>query len=699
MNRTSLLPAPWFMVALVALGHPAPAVSQPVEPPPPMEARSIEFPPFQEFTLDNGLQVVILSYGSQPVMSARLYAPGGSSLEPRDRAGLAGLAAEVLTRGTETRSATEISEAIEGVGGSLGASGGQDWLTVSASVLTEHAATAFELLGDVVRHATFPEEEVELARRRTLSSLQASLGQPQAIAQRHFSALVYGAEHPYGVSPTPRTVEAITRDDLLSFRDRVLQPDGALLLVAGRVDRSRMEELVRRHLGDWEPGDAVEVELPTVPTSPETRIHLIHRPGSSQSVIALGHPGVEPDHPDYFPLVVMNRILGGGSDARLFRILREEKGWTYGAYSQFTRPADRGVFRATTEVRPEVTDSTLVELLNQVERIRTEPVPAEELEAARNYLAGSFPLRLETAGQVAGQLASNLLLGLPLEDLTRYPEGIRSVTAEEVQRVAREHLHPDQATVVVVGDGGAILDQLEPLAPVDIYDVEGNPIERDELLAAAEAMDWDASRLEEGTRRYDIYIQGTAQGSAEYRLERDGGDWVSTASQTSAMGSQETRLRFSTDDLSPRGIEIRGEPGPAGMAVELSVDSGRIRGTLELPPQMGGNRDMDQELGEGVLLPGMEEYALAVAELSEGARISIPYLNLLADEQGVLEARVRGQEEVSVPAGTFQVWRVELTGGQVPMVLYLRADAPHMLIRQEYQGQPIRLDLTSIGPL
>lgn len=682
-----------LVLSAVLLGQPREGLAQ-AEPPPSLGQASIAFPDFEEFTLENGLRVVVLSYGTQPVMSARLYVPGGRSVEPADRAGLAGLTATVLTRGTETRSAPEISEIIEGVGGSLNASAGQDWFSVSTVVLTEHAEVGFDLLEDVVLRASFPDDEVELARRQTLSALQAELGQPQAIAQRHFSAMVYGDDHPYGVSATPSTVNAVARDDMVDFRDRLLQPDGALLLVAGRVDRTRIEELARRHFGDWGAGERVEVDLPPATERSDTRIRLVNRPGSVQSVIVVGHLAMEPHDPDYFAASVMNRVLGGGSDARLFRILREEKGWTYSAFSQLTRPAQRGVFRAVTEARTEVTDSALVEIVSQMERLRSEPIPAAELDGARNFLAGSFPLRLETADQVASQLASTLLLDLPLEDLTGYPDRIRQVQADDAQEAARSHVHPQRAAIVVVGDGAQLLERLEAIAPIDIVDVEGNPVSREELVAAADPVEWDGTRLEEGIRRYDVYIQGNPMGSAEYRLERDGDAWISTSVVT-AMGAQETRLRFSVDRLEPRSSEM--ELGQLSMS--LQVEDGRLVGSLQLPPQMGGDREVDEAMEPGLLLPGMEEFALAVADLSDGARIGIPILNLLEDRRVTLDARVTGLEEISVPAGEFQVWRVELAGGDQPMILYLRAEAPHVLVRQEYQGQPVRLDLTGIGPL
>jgi zinc protease len=697
--RTRLLSAPLLIALLVIPSWSSPAAAQETEPPPPMEQRPIEFPGFEEFTLENGLRVVVLTYGTQPVATVRLYAPGGGRLEPLELAGLASMTATVLTKGTGTRSAVEISETIEGLGGSLSAAGLQDEFYVTASALTDHLTAAFELMADVVKNATFPEDEVELARRQQLSSLQAQLGQPQAIAGRRFASVLYGDEHPYGVGSTPESVRAIRRDDLVAFRDRVLRPEGSLLLVAGRVERDEVERLARTHLGDWTGRAATPPALSVPPGRDRTHIYLVHRPGSVQSNIALGHLGIEPDNPDYFPLEVMNRILGGGSDSRLFRILREERGWTYGAYSQFTRPAEVGRFQAGAEVRTEVTDSTVVELLHQMERLRSEPVPADELDAARNYLAGSFPLRLETAGQVAGQLASTLLRGLPMDDLTRYPERIRAVTGEEVRRVAREYLHPDRSAIVVVGDASAVLESLEAIAPVSLFDVEGGTLSRDEVLGAPEAVAWDASRLEEELRRYEFYVQGNPMGVADYRLERDGDDWVSTQTMSAMGSSQETRLRFSAADLSPRSLDQELAQGPMNVQANLEVADGMLRGNVNLPPQMGGAREVQEAFPDGTFLPGMEEFALAVADLDEGVRLSIAYYDVMQGNRVTLEARVRGREEVTVSAGAFDAWRVELSGGQMPMILYLRVESPHILIRQDFGGQPIRLDLSARSPL
>jgi zinc protease len=688
-----------LLLAFGALGMAwaAPLTAQVTEPPPPLQEHPIQFPDFQEFTLENGLRVVMVPYGTQPIVSARLYARGGSALDPAGKAGLASLTAAVLTRGTGSRSADEISEEIEGVGGSLGASAGSDFLVVSVSSLTDHVETAFELLADVALNARFPGEELELERRRTLSGLQAQLGQPQAIAQRRFGEVVYGADHPYGANPVPETVQGVDREDVIRYRDRVLHPANTLLLVAGRIESDRMEALVRQHFGGWIPADPVDLEVPDPPRRDEAVIYLVHRPGSVQSVIGMGHAAVRPGHPDRFALEVMNRVLGGGVDARLFRILREERGWTYGAGSQITRPAGPGIFRAITEVRTEVTDSVLVELTSQLWRLRDEPVPDEEMDAAREYLAGSFPLRLETPMQVAGQIATTLLLELPLEEVTDYPQRIRQVSPEDVQRVAREHLHPDRAAIVVVGDGTQLLEKLEGMAPIRLFDPRGRALSREDVLGTAEPAAWDPARLRAGLQRYDVYVQGTPMGTAEYELVREGAEWVSTSIMSSPMGSQETRVTFSAVDFAPVSLEQDMAQGPARIQARVRVRDGHLTGEVELPEQLGGSREFDEELAPGTLLPGMDQYALAAADLEEGARFSLPVFDLTQGRTTLLQVEVDGQEEVRVPGGTFRTWRLRVTGGETPMTLYVRTDSPHILIRQEYDTMPVRLDLTASG--
>ncbi|HWV56876.1 MAG TPA: pitrilysin family protein [Longimicrobiales bacterium] len=466
-------------LAVAAAVAPSPALAQ-VEPPPPLPASPIRFPEFREYRLENGLRVAVVSYGTQPVVSARLYVRGGWSADPPAQAGLAALAATVLTRGTANRTAPEIAALIEGVGGSISANAGQEFFNVGTVSLTEDVELAFDLLSDVVRNVTFPEDEVELARRQILSSLQAELGEADVVASKTFDTVLYGSDHPYGLNATPATVQAISRDDLLAFRDRVLVPNGGLLLVAGQVDPDRVAALARQYFGDWSGGQPFAPVVPEPAPRTSRDVYLVHRPGSVQSVVMVGDLGIAADNPDYFPLLVLNQVLGG-SEGRLEDVLREERGWTYYAYSTFNRPTRRGYFLAQTESRTEVTDSTVAEILEQFRRLRDETVPEAELEEAKAFLAGSFPLRLETADQVASQLAGSLLLGLPIEDVTEYPERIRAVTGDDVRRVAREYIDPDRVAVIVVGDATILLDRLRALGTIHLLDVEGNPLSPESL--------------------------------------------------------------------------------------------------------------------------------------------------------------------------------------------------------------------------
>jgi zinc protease len=455
----------------------APPVGIPDRMPGLLPEEPIAFPSFEEFRLPNGLQVIHVPHEVQPIANLTLYFHVGGTDDPVERAGRTALAADLLDKGTTTRSAEQISEAIEGVGGSLGAAADADFVTVFSTVLADDLPLAFDLVADVVRRPTFPQDEFALVLQRTLSGLRAQLGNPGEIARRRFVQEVYGAGHPYGRSPTPASVQAVTRQELVELHARHFRPDAAVLVVAGAVDAARARSLAERHFGDWQPGAPQRVALPAAADPGPTRIALVHRPGSVQATIRVGHLGIRAGEPDFFPLEVMNRVLGGGFTSRLMQRLRDERGWAYGAGSAFSLPREVGVFSATTEVRTAVADSAVAEILSQLRDLRDQPMDAAEMNSAVSYLVGRFPLTVETAGQIAGQIARARLIGRPLEHITEYGERVQRVTPADVTRAARRHVDPDRAVVVVVGDAAALLPRLQALAPVHLYDVEGARLE------------------------------------------------------------------------------------------------------------------------------------------------------------------------------------------------------------------------------
>lgn len=461
--------------ALLA-GAPAAAAAQ-ATPPAPLEQRPIRFPQFAESRLPNGLRLLVVENHALPIANLNLYVRSGAAADPADRLGLAQMTAAVLDKGTATRTAVQISETVEGVGGSMGAGADQDNVTVSVGVLSDQLPLAFELLSDVVLRPSFPQQEIETSRAQQLAALRAALGNPTTLASRMFERQVYGAAHPYGRRSTPQSVAALTRDDLVAFHGAHFVPGNALLVVSGDVTPAQAQEMARRWLGEWSGAAAPRGALPTPPARERAEIYFIHRPNSVQSSLYVGHVGIQPDDPDYYAVQVLNMVLGLSGDSRLEEVLRGEHGWTYGARSRFTRLVGGGAFSASTDVRSAVTDSALAELMVQLRRIREEPVPQAELDRAKSFLVASFPASVETSAQAAGQLATTRLLGLPAEHLTQYAQRVGAISAADVQRVAREYLHPERAVLVVVGDAAQVLEKVRPIAPVSVFDVEGRPLD------------------------------------------------------------------------------------------------------------------------------------------------------------------------------------------------------------------------------
>ena len=662
-------------------------------PPVPLARREMTFPAFTETTLPNGLRMIVVENRSLPVLDVDLYVSTGSAADPRGKAGLASMMAGLLDKGTTNRSARQLAERIEGVGGTLGAGASQDEVFVSATALSDQDTLVFSMLSDVALRPSFPESEFTTLRTQTISGLRSALGDVDALGNRAFAQAIYGA-HPYGASPDVRSVEAIRREDLRAFHRTYFKPGNALLVVAGDMTPARATELARRYFGSWTGAAVPAVAMPAPADRAQTQIVLVHRPGAVQSNLIVGNLGTRPDNEDLFAVEVMNQVLGGGTDGRLFQILRQQKGWTYGAYSSFSRPRDVGTFRAGAKVRTEATDSALAELLAQVRRIRTETVSPAEFEGAKSYLLGSYPLRFETAGQIANRLAELRLLGLPMERVREYPARIAAVTPADVQRAAQKYLHPDRSAVVVVGDATQLLPKIQGMGAVTVVDVEGRPVDRASLEVRASSERFDGTRLRPMTLAYNLVVGGNTLGTVNSTLAREGQNWLATQSLAGPM-TQTSETRF-TADLSPVSAKQTIVAGGNTMETDVRMEGGRVKGTAKLPAQMGGDKTFDQEVVAGTRLSGMESWILATADLAEGKSISLPMFSPRTGSVAVVTARVAGSQSVTVPAGTFDTWKVEMQGGEAAVVLYLRKDLPHVMVKQEIQGQPVTLELKTM---
>lgn len=680
-------------LVLAGLTLAAPVAAQRQAPPPPMPARPLQFPAFHETTLPNGMRLIVVENHAHPVASVNLLVGSGSSSVPRERAGLAGVFSEVLTKGTATRTGAQLSGAIERTGGSIGAGSGEDYTSLYASVLSEHLPLAMELVADVTLNASFPEDEVTAARDRALSQLRQWMADPSYVANRRFTERLYGG-HPYGRYRTPESLAAIDRGAMTAFHQAHFQPGNAVLVVAGDVDGARVEELARRHFGGWQGGQVQRPGYAGLPAPTPTRILLVHRPGAVQSSVRAGRMTIRAGAADYPALLVLNKIVGGGTDSRLFSLLREQKGWTYGAYSDLNRPFDVGRMMAWMEVRSEVTDSAVAELLTQLRRVASEPVSAQELESAKGYLVGSFPLQIQTAQQVASQVAETRLMGLPVEDLLQRRERISAVSVDDVRRVAARYLRPDSLVVTVVGDAGRVLAGLERIAPVELMDAEGRPMDRSALEVRASGESFDIARLQPYAVEYEILAQGNPVGRAANTLAREGDGWKFR--MESAFGP----MRQTIDAAWGPGWEPRtyGETyaGPFEGRAEARVENGRVTGSMTMPPQAGGSRTFDAAAVPGTAWSQMEEAMLSTAQLAPGKAIVIPVFNTSTGAVSPVTYTVGAVESVTVPAGTFQAYRVEASGGSSAQVMWLRAEGPHILVKQEIVGQPIVVQLKAI---
>lgn len=686
------------LALLTALPQGSAAQGYPTTPPPAGPVRPMPFPPFREFSLPNGLQVVLVQSDKQPVVSLSLSLPAGGVHDPEDREGLAELVAALLVKGAGSRTAEEIAAAIEGVGGTLSATADNDFLTVSAFVLSPRVGLAFELMADALMRPTFPESEIELLRTQTLSGLQLEQTQPAAIAARQMARELYGT-HPYARRPSPTSVQAVTRDDITRFAAERLRPQGGLLVIAGDLSEAEARRLATEAFGAWRGAPPAARPMPAPPARTATDILLVHRPGSVQADIRMGNVTYPPTNPQQYAARVANQVLGGAADSRLFMILREEKSWTYGAYSSLSRPRGIGSFTANTEVRTEVADSALRELLHQVRRITTEPIPAPEFEAAKGALVGRFPLQVETVQQVASQVSSAKRLGLPDDYLATFRTRLAAVTPQQAQEAARLTMRPDAAAIVVVGDASQLHDRLAAIAPVRIVGVDGAPLALESLAApAAAAPRFDMSRLAASRDSFAIMVQGNAFGYQVQEVSRDGDAFVyREAVRIGGFVEQDTELRIAADGNLVRGTQS-GRIQGAESSATLEVANGRVTGRVQTPASPAGPaRDVtvDTTWAPGTLDAQTLGALLPALPWAAGATWSFPVFNPATGATSPVTITVSGQESVTVPAGTFETFRAEMSGEGSVMTLFVTTAAPHRVVKMAPSGQPIEFLLVA----
>lgn len=442
--------------------------------PAPLPSHPISIPAAHETVLANGLSIVVVEDHRLPLVSYRLAFRVGGAFDPPAIPGLTDLLAGLLPEGTESHSSREIADEVARMGASLSAGANSDYTIVAASALSEFNDEILSLMADVVLHPSFPENEVELAKQNTKESLRQQRAQPSFLASEMVSRVMFG-NHPYAVvAPTPESIDLVTRDEFVKFHRERLVPNSAVFIVVGDVKQEQIVKQLESLFSSWERGADLVTNFPAPPVRTKKTAYLVDRRGSAQSNIVIANSGIVRTSPDYFPMLLMHTVLGANASSRLFMNLREEKGYTYGAYTNLDARRTAGTFRATAEVRTPVTGDSLKEFFYELNRIGNAPVSEKEINDAKSYLTGVFPIRLETQEGLTDQLVQIKMLNLPIDYLQHYRERVQAVTVAEIQRVAQKYIKPEEAAVIVVGDGKAVLDQIRPYCPdVEIYSTSG----------------------------------------------------------------------------------------------------------------------------------------------------------------------------------------------------------------------------------
>jgi len=446
--------------------------------------KAYRFPKAATRTLPNGLRVFVVSDSSQPAVSVRLVLPGaGSRHDPAGKPGVAEMTANLLTQGTAKRSAQQIAEAIDFVGGTLTANADSDGSYVAVSVVKKDLSLGLDLLSDVVRNAAFQAEELDRRREQLLSNLRIEYADPDYLASAMIQRLVYGA-HPYGFPDegTPDSARAIRRDDLVRFREACYVPNGALLAFAGDISSEAALAAAEKFLGAWPRKELPRVELPPLSPHAAQRFLLVDKPDAVQTQIRVGRLGIPRNSPDYIPLYIANRIFGGGYNSRLNTEVRVRKGLTYGASSRFDSRKEAGSFVASTFTRTEATAETTRLVLRLLETMASGEIRKEELDFARDYLVGVFPIQAETAEQVAERILAVEQYGLPADYNETYQQRILATSLAQVQAMAQKYFRADGLDAILVGKVSQFRETLKKEFPNAQF--EEMPFDQVDLLSA-----------------------------------------------------------------------------------------------------------------------------------------------------------------------------------------------------------------------
>jgi predicted Zn-dependent peptidase len=446
--------------------------------PKPGPPRDYHFPRFERKRLENGLELVVAPAPKLPLVTVVVLVDAGAACDPPGAEGAAQLVAKLMLEGTQTSDGAELTERFERLGATIEARADWDASAFTMTSLAEHLPDAFALLGEVIRTPAFRSREVARLKGERIAELLQLRAEPRGLADELFGRFLYVPTSRYArpEGGDEKSVDSIERERLVAFYGSRYLPGGTTVIVVGDITPERAEELTRKAFGDWGGGTPLRVNCEDRPAHHERKVHIVAKGDAPQSELRIGHIGIPRKHPDFFPVNVMNAVLGGLFNSRINLNLREAHAYTYGAFSQFEWRRQSGPFVVSTAVKSDITDAAAREVLFEIDRIRSEAISHDELSLATSYLDGVFPIRFETTSAIAAALSVLVLHELPDDYYDRYRERVRAVTASDILHAAQRYLHPDAIQMLVVGDPDAVRAPIEKLGfgRVTMYDTLGH---------------------------------------------------------------------------------------------------------------------------------------------------------------------------------------------------------------------------------
>jgi len=438
------------------------------------ESLKVKLPRPVERALANGLKLLVLESHRAPMITMIIQMPSSDLLDPPGLPGVADATSSMLRLGTKTRSSRDIAEALADLGATLNLNTGPSNTTITLSCLTESFEAALAIVSDILLNPSFPQDELDKWKDRQRAALEQLKSNPQGLATERLFKMLYPSDARQNTRPTLDSLAKITREHLLEHHRKYYVPAGQIAGIAGDITPRDAAAKLEKALGAWKGGPVKRVSLPLNPPAEAKRVVLVSRPASVQTLLIVANRAIGRTDPDYIAGQVMNQVLGSGPASRLFRIIREEKGYTYGITSAFNATRLLNHFQMTTNVRTEVTEPALVDILQEFRDIRERAVPADELDGAKRAIVANFALALENPANVLNRWLTQREYGFPEDYWDTYGEKVMAITAADVQRVARKYVPLDNAQIIAVGDASKIGELLKKFGPVETVAADAN---------------------------------------------------------------------------------------------------------------------------------------------------------------------------------------------------------------------------------